>query len=115
VYPVSEAYKAAIARDERAVCISGTITLKDASVINISDADIVQGSLYFTEQCVTGEDIEIGNVYASEMGLSLNSPPENPYSLDGARIILNFGIDTSSDGSGVLRVRAPGLFLRNRD
>lgn len=110
MYPVSEAYKAAIAGDERAVCISGTITLKDASVINISDADIVQGSLYFTEQCVTGEDIEIGNVYASEMGLSLNSPPENPYSLDGARIILNFGIDTSSDGSGVYEYVPLGYF-----
>jgi flagellar biosynthesis GTPase FlhF len=93
MYPVSAAYKTAIRQNTRDVCISGTITLKDTTVINISDEDIVQGSLYFTEQCVSGEDIEIGNVYASEMGLSLSSPPENPYSLDGARIIINFGID----------------------
>jgi hypothetical protein len=96
VYPTSAAYKLAIAQNVRDVKITGTITLKDGiTVINISDADIVQGSLYFTEQCVSGEDIEIGNVYASEMGLTLTSPPENPYSLDGARIILNFGIETS--------------------
>ena len=31
------------------------------------------------------------------MGLTLTSPPENPYSLDGARIILNFGINTEPD------------------
>ena len=95
MYPVSEAYKNAIAQNERNVRIAGTITLKDNSVIQIDDKDILLGSLYFTEQCVSGEDIEIGNVYASEMGLTLTSPPENPYSLDGARIILNFGIETS--------------------
>jgi len=95
MYPVSEAYKNAIAQNERNVRIAGTITLKDNSVIQIDDKDILQGSLYFTEQCVSGEDMEIGNVYASEMGLTLTSPPENPYSLDGARIILNFGIETS--------------------
>jgi len=97
MYPVSEAYKNAIAQNERNVKIAGTITLKNGTVINISDEDIVQGSLYVSEQCVSGEDIEIGNVYASELGLSLNSPPENPYALDGARIVLNFGIETSDD------------------
>lgn len=95
MYPVSEAYKNAIAQNERNVRIIGTITLKDGTVIEIDDEDIVQGSLYVSEQCVSGEDIEIGNVYASEMGLTLTTPPENPYSLDGARIILNFGIETS--------------------
>lgn len=97
MYPVSSAYKAAIAQNERNVQITGTITLKNGSTINITDEDILQGSLYLTEQCVSGEDIEIGNVYASEMGLALTSPPENPYALDGARIILNFGIETSED------------------
>ncbi|HPZ93292.1 MAG TPA: hypothetical protein PK192_09320, partial [Bacillota bacterium] len=80
----------------RDVRITGTITLKDNSVINITDEDIVQGSLYVTEQCVAGEDIEVGNVYASEMGLSLSTPLENPYSLDGARIHIYFGINVGS-------------------
>jgi len=97
MYPVSEAYKNAISQNERNVRIAGTITLKDNSVIQIDDEDILQGSLYFSEQCVSGEDIEIGNVYASEMGLTLTSPPENPYALDGARIALSFGIETSED------------------
>lgn len=98
MYPVSAAYKTAIQQNVRDVRITGTITLKDNSVINITDDDIVQGSLYVTEQCVAGEDIEVGNVYASEMGLSLSTPLENPYSLDGARILLHFGIDVGGGG-----------------
>jgi hypothetical protein len=97
MYPVSEAYKNAIAQNERNVRITGTITLKDESIINITDADIVLGSLYVSEQCVSGEDIEVGNVYASELGLELTSPPLNPYSLDGARIIINYGINVEPD------------------
>ena len=93
MYPVSAAYKTAIGQNVRDIKITGTITLKDDTIINITDEDIVQGSLYVTEQCVAGEDIEVGNVYASEMGLSLSMPLENPYSLDGARILLHFGID----------------------
>jgi len=101
MYPTSAAYKTAITKNVRDVKITGTITLKDATTINISDADVMQGSLYFTEQCVSGEDIEVGNVYVSEMGLTLTSPPANPYSLDGARVALEFGIDVSEDGSGL--------------
>ena len=95
MYPVSEAYKNAISQNERNVRIAGTITLKDNSVIQIDDEDILQGSLYFTEQCVSGEDIEVGNVYASELGFTLTAPPANPYILDGARVVINFGIETS--------------------
>lgn len=97
MYPVSAAYKAAIQQNVRDMKITGTITLKDDTNINIADEDIVQGSLYFSEQCVAGEDIEVGNVYASELGLSLVSAPENPYSLDGARIALNFGLNVEPD------------------
>ena len=97
MYPVSAAYKEAIKQNVRDVRITGTITLKDESIINITGADIVLGSLYVSEQCVAGEDIEVGNVYASELGLALTSPPENPYTLDGARIIINFGINVEPD------------------
>ena len=92
MYPVSADYKNAIKKEVRDVRITGTITLKDDTVITITDEDVVQGSLYITEQCVSGEDIEVGNVYAAEMGLSLSTPLDNPYSLDGARILLHFGL-----------------------
>ena len=95
MYPVSDAYRNAITQNERNVRIAGTITLKDDTVINIDDEDILQGSLYLSEQCVSGEDIEVGNVYASELGFTLTAPPANPYILDGARVVINFGIETS--------------------
>lgn len=92
MYPVSSVYKTAIQQNIRDVKITGTITLVDNTVIDITDKDIVQGSLYITEQCVSGEDIEVGNVYVSEMGLTLSTPLDNPYSLDGARVALKFGL-----------------------
>ena len=107
MYPVSAAYKTAIAQNVRNTKISGTITLIDDTIINITDEDIALGSLYLTEQCVAGEDIEIGNVYASELGFTLKSPPENPYSLDGARVLINFGIDV---GGGVFEYVPLGYF-----
>ncbi len=110
MYPTTGAYKTAITQNIRNVRITGSITLKDSTVINISDEDIVQGSLYVSEQAVSGEDIEVGNVYASEMGLSLSIPLANPYSLDGARILLHFGIDVSNDGSGLWETVPLGYF-----
>ena len=89
MYPTSAAYKTAITKNVRDVKITGTITLKDATTINISDADVMQGSLYFTEQCVSGEDIEVGNVYVSEMGLTLTSPPQIPIVWTGQELRWN--------------------------
>ena len=86
------AYKEAIADTARTTRITGTLTLSDTTEIDITDADILQGSLYFNEQCVSGEDIEIGNVYASEMGVSLVTPTVSPYLLTGAKLDLDFGI-----------------------
>lgn len=97
MYPVSAAYKTAIKKDVRDVKISGTITTKASTVVTFNDDDIMQGSLYFNEQCVAGEDLEVGNVYATELGLTLKSVSGNPYSLDGARIVLSFGINVEPD------------------
>ncbi len=93
MFPVSTAYREAIQQNIRDVKVSGSITLKDDTVIAITDEDIFQGSLYITEQCVAGEDLEVGNVYAAEMGMAITVPLEDPYLLDGARIHMVFGID----------------------
>jgi hypothetical protein len=90
MYPTSAAYKTAIRQNVREMKITGAITLLDNTIINITDADILQGSLYLAEQCVAGEDIEVGNVYVSELGLGLTVPLADPYALDGARVALNF-------------------------
>lgn len=97
MYPVSAAYSAAIAGDVRTGKIVGTITRADNTIIDITDEDILQGSLYYAEQCVSGDDLDVGSVYAAEMGLSLVTPVSDPYGLDGARIALQYGIQTATE------------------
>jgi len=98
MYPVSAAYKAAIKDSVVEDKIQGTITTKDGTVLEISDENIFQGSLYFTEQIVSGSDIDIGSVCASEISVSLTTDIiENPYMLDGARIALQYGLKTGPD------------------
>ncbi len=98
MYPVSAAYTAAIADPQRITCVTGSITLADGTRLPITDESIVLGSLYLSSQCVSGDDIDIGSVYASELGFVLKTDMENPYSLQGARVALQFGVQVA-DGS----------------
>jgi hypothetical protein len=99
LYQVSEAYKEAIQKNTRTVRITGTATLKGGEVIELSDDNILSGSLYVSRKCVSGNDIDVGTFYAGEMGLSVYyEDTENPYKYDGAYIELKFGI-MLSDGT----------------
>jgi hypothetical protein len=95
MYTSSSAYKTAIAAVARTTRITGVLTLAGGATVNLTNADIVQGSLTLSEQCVSGEGLEIGNVYASELCLSLITPAVSPWSLTGAKLALSFGIDVS--------------------
>ena len=52
---------------------TGRITTKDGAVYEFGNGDIVKGSGYITSQCCGSTEIEIGTVYAAEMGLALLS------------------------------------------
>jgi hypothetical protein len=91
----SSAYKTAIAAAARTTRITGVLTLAGGATVNLTNADIVQGSLTLSEQCVSGDALEIGNVYASELCVSLITPAVSPWSLTGAKLSLSFGIDVS--------------------
>lgn len=93
MYPVSQDYINAVTANELYDRIKGTITLNDDTVIEIDDEDIEDGSLYYTEQITSGDELETGAVVMSELGLTLINSPENPYSLDGARIALQYGVE----------------------
>ncbi len=95
MYPSSGAYKTAIAAPGRSTRITGVLTLSGGSTVNLTEADLVQGSLVLSEQCVSGDNFEIGNVYASELCVSLLTPTSSPWSLAGAKLALSFGIDVS--------------------
>jgi hypothetical protein len=95
MYPSSSTYKTAIAAAARTTRITGVLTLAGGATVNLTNADIVQGSLTLSEQCVSGDSLEIGNVYASELCVSLITPAVSPWSLTGAKLALSFGIDVS--------------------
>lgn len=98
MYPVSATYKDAIIATPRRSRITGTITLVDNSTITITEADIAGNTLRITEMCSAGENIEVGNVMAADLAVGLMIPIVNPYSLQGARVALNFEIVTGQIG-----------------
>lgn len=89
MYPVSDKYKAAIRDSTRKFYYSGKIITKGGTEYPFENKDIVKGSAYVTNQCCGDSEIEIGSVYAAEMGITLYSDIDR-YTLEGAEIILSF-------------------------
>ena len=71
MYPVSDAYKKAIESNTRKYFWTGTITDKNQNIYEFTNQEIVKGSGYITRQCCGNTEIELGTVYAAEMGISL--------------------------------------------
>jgi len=88
----TSAYKTAITSDAPEERITGTLTLLDNTVYQVTDAMICEDSLYIDEQCVSGEDLQIGNVYAAEMGIGLEIAGLSSDAVDGAVLDLDYGI-----------------------
>ena len=97
MYPVSEEYKRLIAEPSRQYFWTGKIVTRDGKEYPIEDRDIVKGSGYITRQCSGTSEIELGTVYAAEMGISLFSDIDR-YTLDDASISMEFHLQLS-DGS----------------
>ncbi len=97
MYPVSDAFMQAIESNTRKFYWTGTITAKDKKVYEFGNEDIVKGSGYITRQCCGSSEIELGSVYAAEMGISLFLDVDR-YTLDEAEIKLWFHL-MLDDGS----------------
>ena len=52
---------------------TGRITTTAGTVYDFDQDDMVKGSGYITSQCCGSTEIELGTVYAAEMGISLLS------------------------------------------
>lgn len=89
MYPVSDKYKAAIRDSTRKFYYRGKIITKGGTEYPFENKDIVKGSAYVTNQCCGDSEIEIGSVYAAEMGITLFSDIDR-YTLEGATITLSF-------------------------
>lgn len=87
MYPVSEAFLKAVQENTRKFYWSGKITTKAGAVYEFGNEEIVKGSGYISSQCCGSSEIEIGTVYAAEMGITLYSGIDR-YTLEDAKIEL---------------------------
>lgn len=85
MYPVSEAFLEAVQENTRKFYWTGRITTKAGAVYEFGNEDIVKGSGYISSQCCGSSEIEIGTVYAAEMGITLYSGIDR-YTLEDAKI-----------------------------
>lgn len=87
MYPVSEAFLEAVQENTRKFYWSGMITTKAGAVYEFNNEDIVKGSGYISSHCCGSSEIEIGTVYAAEMGITLYSGIDR-YTLEDSKIEL---------------------------
>lgn len=97
MYPVSDAFMQAIKSNTRKYYWTGTITTSDKKTYEFGNEDIVKGSGYISRRCCGNSEIDLGSVYAAELGISLFCDIDR-YTLDGAEIKLWFHLQLN-DGS----------------
>ena len=89
MYPVSEAFLQAVQGNTRKYYWTGKITTTAGLEYPFTQKDIVKGSGYITAQCCGNSEIELGAVYAAEMGISLFLDIDR-YTLEDAKIELTY-------------------------
>lgn len=98
MYPVSNAFLQAVQANNRKYYWTGKITTTAGTVYNFDQEDMVKGSGYITSQCCGSTEIELGTVYAAEMGISLFSEI-NRYTLEDAIVELFYHLKISNSRS----------------
>jgi hypothetical protein len=96
MYEASDAFKKAIQDNARHYYWTGMITTKTGVKYSFENKDIVKGSGYITNQCCQNTELELGCVYAAEVGITLYSDIDR-YSLEGGTLKLFFHIDIGSN------------------
>lgn len=87
MYPVSEAFLQAVQENARRYYWTGRITTTKGATYEFGADDIVKGSGYISSQCCGSSEIELGTVYAAEMGITLLSDIDR-YTLEDALVEL---------------------------
>lgn len=96
MYPVSKEYQKAISESSRSFFWTGAITTRAGKKYTFGNKDIVKGSGYISRQCSGSSEIELGSVYAAELGISLFSDIDR-YSLEDASITLSFHLKAGAE------------------
>ena len=97
MYPVSDAFLRAVRSNTRKYYWTGTIVTKGGMTYEFGAKEIVKGSGYISRQCCGSTEIELGTVYAAEMGITLLSDIDR-YTLEDALVTLVFHL-VQADGS----------------
>ncbi len=95
MYPVSEAFLQAVQGNTRKYYWTGKITTAGGEEYPFDQEDIVKGSGYITAQCCGNSEIELGAVYAAEMGISLFLDIDR-YTLEDAEVELSYHLRLAS-------------------
>ena len=94
LYPVSNAFLDAVKANTRKYYWTGRITTTAGTVYEFDQDDMVKGSGYITSQCCGSTEIELGTVYAAELGISLFSEI-NRYTLEDAKVELFYHLQVA--------------------
>lgn len=97
MYPVSETFLQAVQGNTRKYYWTGKITTAGGVEYPFTQEDIVKGSGYITAQCCGNSEIELGAVYAAEMGISLFLDIDR-YTLEDAEVELSYHLQLA-DGA----------------
>ena len=95
MYPVSEAFLQSVQGNTRKYHWTGKITTAAGTEYPFMQEDIVKGSGYITAQCCGNSEIELGAVYAAEMGISLFLDIDR-YTLEDAEVELSYHLRLAS-------------------
>lgn len=89
MFQTSEKFKEEIKKNARKISWQGVIILHDGKEIPFTEREIVKGSGHIHIACSGSHEIEMGSVYASEMGISLFSDIDR-YALGKAKVRLSY-------------------------
>lgn len=92
MYSTSAQFKTKIKENIRQLHWSGVI--QTPTPISFSDGDIISGELV---RSISGEKLELGSVYSSQLTLEVYLPSVSRYELYGCEISLSCSIDGASD------------------
>ena len=118
MYPVSDAFLRAVRSNTRKYFWTGTIVTKGGMTYEFGAKEIVKGSGYISRQCCGSTEIELGTVYAAEMGIALLSDIDR-YTLEDALVTLSVytenDIETCRDVLFYVAQVLGGFFIINRE
>ena len=97
MYPVSDGFLRAVKSNTRKYYWTGTIVTRGGMTYEFGAKEIVKDSGYISRQCCGSTEIELGTVYAAEMGITLLSDIDR-YTLEDAQVTLVFHL-VLADGS----------------